>query len=201
MNNKKIHIAIGLQKTGQIYLSSVLYFANCDINGGVVVFSDQFRGAKRQTRWVHNGPGIRENAAPIDNRYAKKQYHRAFKANAAAPVSDYTAVVHDRTALVQDNTEPVHDRTAVVQDNFGLVHDRTAPVQDNTGPVHDRTAVVQDNFGLVHDRTAPVQDNFGLVHDCTASVQNITASVSDDAGFVTRILIPMRYCKSKVKNI
>jgi hypothetical protein len=170
---------------------------------------------KQSKRCVHNGPGIRENAARIDNRYAKKQYRRAFKANATDPVPDYTASVYDRTApvqdstrpvhdrktLVQDSTRPVHDRKALVQDSARPVHDRTAPVQDNTGPVHDRTALVHDNSRPVHDCTAPVQDNTKLVHDRTASVQDITASVSDDAVFVAEILIPMRYCKNNFNTI
>ncbi len=54
---------------------------------------------RQSKQCVYNGPGIRENAARIVDKFVKKQYHRAFKANAAASGAIATEVKANATAL------------------------------------------------------------------------------------------------------
>jgi hypothetical protein len=215
MEFKKIHIAIEWQKINQINLYIVLYLAVCAINGGFTVYPDPFRGTKRQTRWVHNGPGTRENAARIDDRYAKKQYHRAFKANAAAPVPDSTVVVpYDSrpapygTAFVPYDSRPAPYGTASVPYDSRPVSYGTASVPYDSRPVPYGTASVPYDSRPAPYGTASVPYDSRSVPYGTASVPYASrpvpygaASVSDNSVLVAGILIPMRYCKNNFNTI
>ena len=158
-------------KQNSLYI--VLYQVYFAINGGAMVFSDPFRGTKRQTWCVHNSPGTRENAARIDDRYAKKQYHRAFKANATTPVPDSTVVVPYDSRLVP----------------YG-----TASVPYDSRPVSYGTASVPYDSRSVPYGTASVPY-------ASRPVPYGAASVSDNSVLVAGILIPMRYCKNNFNTI
>jgi len=170
---------------------------------------------KQSKRCVHNSPGTRENAARIDDRYAKKQYHRAFKANAAAPVPDSTVVVpYDSrlvpygTASVPYDSRPAPYGTASVPYDSRPVSYGTASVPYDSRPAPYGTASVPYDSRPAPYGTASVPYDSRSVPYGTASVPYASrpvpygaASVSDNSVLVAGILIPMRYCKNNFNTI
>lgn len=170
---------------------------------------------KQSKRCVHNGPGIRENAARIDNRYAKKQYRRAFKANAAAPVPVSTVVVpYDSkfapygTASVPYASGLLPYGTAFVPYDSRLVPYGTASVPYDLRFVpYDAASVPYTSRSVPYDTASvpyasrPVPYDTASVPYASGPVPYGAASVSDNSVLVAGILIPMCHCKNNFNTI
>lgn len=172
MKFKMVEIAIEELKLKQNSLSIVLYLVSLAINGGAMVFSDPIRGTKRQPRCVHNGPGIRENAARIDNRYAKKQYHRAFKAITAASEANATAPGADAKE-VEANDKPPGANAKEVKANDKLPGANAGAVEANAAAPLANAKDVKANDKLpMANAAASVAYALNPLQNCKSNVQN-----------------------------